>query len=201
MRRTLVILLVAGSLVGGAVAYALVSGPSAATAQAEDAPADTDTDGVAQEDAATDDRATTRDSDAKATHSGRGDILGDELDDAVAGGVITQEQADQLRRAWDAKREELRGEFRAGRGDHEGRVRGGIGADIQGLLEDGVIDADELAGLPDDHPLNDPDGPAAEFLADGQITEDELRELLPGLRGGAGYSHGGANQDSEGSSG
>jgi hypothetical protein len=46
-----------------------------------------------------------------------------------------------------------------------------------GLLEDGVIDATELAELPDDHPLKDPDGPAADFLADGELTEDELKQL------------------------
>ena len=45
------------------------------------------------------------------------------------------------------------------------------------MLADGVIDAAELAELPEGHPLTDPDGPAAEFLDDGQLTEAELEEL------------------------
>lgn len=45
------------------------------------------------------------------------------------------------------------------------------------MLEDGVIDAGELAELPDDHPLKDPNGPAAGFLEDGELSVDELREL------------------------
>ena len=37
--------------------------------------------------------------------------------------------------------------------------------------------AGELAELPDDHPLKDPSGPAAEFLDDGVISKDELSQL------------------------
>ncbi len=51
------------------------------------------------------------------------------------------------------------------------------GARIGALLDDGVIDADELAELPEGHPLTDPDGPAADYLDDGQLTVEELREL------------------------
>ncbi|MFB3099394.1 MAG: hypothetical protein ACE1ZX_05090, partial [Acidimicrobiia bacterium] len=52
---------------------------------------------------------------------------------------------------------------------------------------DGVIDAAEIAALPDDHPLKDPNGPAAEYLDDGQLTADEmsqLREELHAKKGG-----------------
>ncbi|MDJ0923699.1 MAG: hypothetical protein QNJ77_03975 [Acidimicrobiia bacterium] len=58
-------------------------------------------------------------------------------------------------------------------------VRRGMraGWQIAEMLEDGVIDAAELAELPDGHPLADPDGPAAEYLDDGQLTRDELEEL------------------------
>ena len=51
------------------------------------------------------------------------------------------------------------------------------GWQIAEMLEDGVIDAAELAELPEGHPLADPEGPAAEYLDDGQLTEDELAEL------------------------
>ena len=45
---------------------------------------------------------------------------------------------------------------------------------IRGFLEDDVISGDELAQLPEDHPMRDEDGPFADALADGQITKDEL---------------------------
>lgn len=50
------------------------------------------------------------------------------------------------------------------------------------MLEDGVIDAAELAELPEGHPLNDPEGPAGDYLDDGQLTSDELEEMRSGLR-------------------
>lgn len=58
-------------------------------------------------------------------------------------------------------------------------VRRGMraGWQIAEMLEDGVIDAAELAELPEGHPLADPDGPAADYLEDGQLTQDELDEL------------------------
>jgi hypothetical protein len=40
-----------------------------------------------------------------------------------------------------------------------------------------VIDSDEIAELPDDHPLKDPNGPAAKYLGDDQLTKEELQEL------------------------
>ena len=51
------------------------------------------------------------------------------------------------------------------------------------MLEDGVIDSSELAELGDDHPFNDPDGRFADAAADGEITEDELKELRREHRG------------------
>ena len=56
------------------------------------------------------------------------------------------------------------------------------GWQIAEMLEDGVIDATELAELPEGHPLADPQGPAADYLDDGQLTEDELAELRSQLR-------------------
>lgn len=44
------------------------------------------------------------------------------------------------------------------------------------FLDDGVIDSGELAQLPEDSLLRDPEGPVATALGDGQLTETELRE-------------------------
>ena len=108
-----------------------------------------------------------------------GDILDEVLGDLVADGTLDQGDADAVRSALEARHEEVRAEMEAWREENPGRFERGFrrGFAIGGLLEDGVIDAAELAELPDDHPLKDPEGPAAEFLTDGQLTEDELRQL------------------------
>jgi hypothetical protein len=56
------------------------------------------------------------------------------------------------------------------------------GWQIAEMLEDGVIDAAELAELPEGHPLADPDGPAADYLDDGELTADELAEIRAKFR-------------------
>ncbi len=56
---------------------------------------------------------------------------------------------------------------------------------VREFLADDVITADELAQLAEWNVLRDPDGPAARFLEDGQITREELMQLRsprPGLR-------------------
>lgn len=108
-----------------------------------------------------------------------GDILDEVLGDLVADGTLDQGDADAVRSALEARHEEVHAEMEAWREENPGRFERGFrrGFAIGGLLEDGVIDAAELAELPDDHPLKDPDGPAAEFLTDGQLTEDELSQL------------------------
>lgn len=108
-----------------------------------------------------------------------GEILAEVLDELVADGTIEQGDADAVEAAYEARREEVRAEMEAWREENPGRFERGFkrGFAMGRLLEDGVIDATELAELPDDHPLKDPDGPAADFLADGQLTEDELRQL------------------------
>ncbi len=107
----------------------------------------------------------------------RGAVLGVVLDDLVGEGVITSDQAAQITAAVEERAAELREEF----GDRPLRrgpgVRRGFGPGMAGMLEDGVIDAGELAELPEDHPFNDPDGPAAAYLDDGELTVDELRKL------------------------
>jgi hypothetical protein len=108
-----------------------------------------------------------------------GDILDEVLGDLVADGTLDQGDADAVEVAVQARHEQVRAEMEAWREENPGRFERGFrrGFAMGGFLEDGVIDAAELAELPDDHPLNDPDSPAAEFLADGQLTEEELRQL------------------------
>lgn len=101
-----------------------------------------------------------------------GDVLSDVLDELVTAGTITQSQADAIETAVDEKRAELQAE------------REKLREQMQTFLEDGVITADELAQLPEDHPLRNLD----QYLEDGQLTADELREL----RGVGGFGrHGG----------
>jgi len=108
-----------------------------------------------------------------------GDILDEVLGDLVGDGTLDQGDADAVRTALEARHEEVRAEMEAWREENPGRFERGFrrGFAMGGLLEDGVIDTAELAELPDDHPSKDPDGPAAEFLIDGQLTEDELSHL------------------------
>jgi hypothetical protein len=197
MRRLLVGLLIAGTLVGGAIAYAIAADSPAATAQEDEAPETTDESAALQDTSTTMPDASTKD-DTRAGRSARSDVLGEVLDEAVADGLITQEQADRLRDSFAAKREEIRAEFGSDRGHAGIRGFGRLGADLRGLLVDGVIDADELAALPEGHPLTDPDGPAAELLEDGQITQEELDELLPSLQDGSRF-RGGSHDDAESS--
>jgi hypothetical protein len=108
-----------------------------------------------------------------------GEILDEVLADLVADGTLDQGEADAVQSALEAKHEEVRAQVEEWREENPGRFERGFkrGFAMGGLLEDGVIDASELSELPDDHPFNDPDGPAAEFLADGQLTEDELQQI------------------------
>lgn len=108
-----------------------------------------------------------------------GDIRDDVLSDLVADETLNQSQADAVRAELEARHAEARAQRAEWREDHPGRPGHGIarGLDMRSLMEDGVIDSDELAELPDDHPFRDSNGPAAEFLDDGELSEDELRDL------------------------
>lgn len=193
MRKVLGVLLVVALLAAGGVAYALISS-SSATAQDESETTAQDesetTDTTVADDSQSDDTTT----DDTATRPGRRDILGEVLDGLVTDGVITQDQADQIRDALTAKREELRTEFgdlRGERGFGDRRGFRGFGPAFGEFLADGVIDADELAQLPEGNPLTDPDGPAAPYLEDGQITQEELDQLMADLKAeGFRFRHG-----------
>ncbi len=161
MRKILVALAASGVLVAGAFTAVTITDGGAALAQ------------ETPDDAATADAPVRPD---------RGRII-DEVLGGLVPDVISQDQADEIKAAFEAKTEELREQFgdrraRKGHGFRDGFRRGFA---MGGLLEDGVIDADELAELGPDHPLNDPEGPAADYL-DGGLTQEELREIHEQLR-------------------
>lgn len=108
-----------------------------------------------------------------------GEILEEALAELVATNVITQAQADAITEAVGAKAAEVREQKQQWLEDNPGHRRGDFkrGFRLGGFLEDGVIDADELAELPDDHPLRDPNGPAGPYLSDGQLTQQELEQI------------------------
>jgi hypothetical protein len=99
---------------------------------------------------------------------GASTVLTDVLADLVGDGVINQSQADAITEAVDTRREELRAE------------RERLREQLQGFLEDGTLSAEELAQLPEDHPLRNLDS----FLDDGQLTQEELLQLR-----GFGFGH------------
>jgi polyhydroxyalkanoate synthesis regulator phasin len=88
-------------------------------------------------------------------------VLGQVLDELVGDGTITQDQADAIGDAVEERRTELREQAEA------------LREQMRQFLEDGVLSAEELAQLPEDHPLRNLD----QFLDDGQLTTEELRQL------------------------
>jgi hypothetical protein len=109
-----------------------------------------------------------REAEMEERHAERLATITDALQALVEDGTLTSDQVTAIVEALETAAEErprpVRRVMRAG-------------WQIAEMLEDGVIDATELAELPDGHPLADPDGPAAEYLEDGQLTEDELADL------------------------
>lgn len=167
MRNKLIAALIAGGLlVGAGVVTSIVSSPSVALAQSEsDQP---EQEGFFQ----------------------RGlSFLSDVLAGLVGDGTITQDQADEVIAATEAKAVEVRTERQAVR-------------DLtKSLLEDGVITEAEAAQLPDNHPFLSDE--YAEAWADGELTIEEIRQVRPhprldafkrGARFGALLDDGGIDQ-------
>ncbi len=178
MKKVLAALAASGVLIAGGFVTSAVSAPN--TAVAQEAPETTD-DTIRPE---------------------KGAILDEVLDGLVTDGVIDSDQATKIKEALEAKHEELREQF-GDRGPRHHGFRDGNRLNVRGFLEDGVIDADELAQLPDGHPLTDPDGPAADYLDDGQLTAEELEELhaeFGGRRGPGPRGFGGPAAGEEASS-
>ena len=84
------------------------------------------------------------------------DFLSEVLANLVGDGTIDQEQADAILEGVETAAQELKAERQEQR------------QLIEGFLDDGVISSDELAQLPDEHPFNDPEGPFADAVADGE---------------------------------
>ncbi len=104
-----------------------------------------------------------------------GAILDEVLGGLVVDGTLDQSQVDAIKAALEAKRAELKEEF----GDRPPRIKGERRGILRGLMADGVITADEIAALPEDHPLRNGEGPLAELLeGDGQITKAELDAFI-----------------------
>ncbi len=172
MRKALTAVIAAGVLVAGAFVATAIAGNQ-----------------VSAQEAPSEDSAVER-----PDHPGRGEVLDEVLSGLVADGVIDQGQADAVAAALRAKGEELREQREQWREENPGRFERGFrrGFRLGALLEDGVIDAAEIAALPDDHPLKDPNGPAAEYLDDGQLTADELSQLREDLHAKKGATESGA---------
>lgn len=133
-----------------------------------------------------------REESSDGAHHRDGAILEEVLDDLVSSGTISQDQADAIKDALVEKAEEVKTE------------RQELRDLISGFLEDGVITADELAQLPNDHPFNNEDGRFAEALEDGELTRQEIAEVRPhsrknlfkrGARFGALLDDGGIDQE------
>jgi polyhydroxyalkanoate synthesis regulator phasin len=89
-------------------------------------------------------------------------LVSDVFDDAWEDGELTVEEIRELRPH--PRREAFKNGLRFG-----------------ALLDDGGIDQEEYDSLADDHPLRQID--VSEYLEDGLITPDELREIHQELRG------------------
>lgn len=89
-------------------------------------------------------------------------VFGDAFDEAWEDGELTTEELREARPH--PRRDFFKRGFRLG-----------------ALADDGGIDQQEYDSLPDDHPLKQAD--VSEYLEDGVITIDELREILRDFQG------------------
>ena len=180
MRTKIVAAFVAGGLlVGAGFLTSVISAPNPAQAQ------DTTEDDTTPDDTAPD--ATTQDDSQDPEGRFLRPALGfleDVLDDLIADGTLTDEQADAVVDAVEAKAHdlidehggELRERLRDG-GEHWRPFKNGLR--FGALLDDGGIDQEEYDALDENHPLKQID--VTEYLEDGTITPDELRMAMADL--------------------
>jgi polyhydroxyalkanoate synthesis regulator phasin len=168
MRTKIIAAFVAGGLlVGAGFLTSVISAPGTAQAQ-DDAEPDTPQDEIEATD--------------RFLRPALG-FLQEVLDDLISDGTLTEEQAAAVVDGVEAKAQELieehgdiRERLRDGRG-HWGPFKNGLR--FGALLDDGGIDQDEYDGLGEDHPLKQVD--VTEYLEDGTITPDELRQVMADL--------------------
>ena len=113
-------------------------------------------------------------------------FLAEVLNDLVDEGTIDQGQADAILQAAQEKAAAVRADIGEREDEFHGSGGPGFGRGFAwgfgfgSILDDGGIDEDEyddlVERLPDDHPLATVD--VTNYLADGLITPDELRELF-----------------------
>lgn len=87
----------------------------------------------------------------------RGDVAETVLAELVADGTITQDQADAIVAAFEAKRSDMQ----------ENRTL------LEGFWEDDVLSSEEIAQLNEPNRFTAIDSPFAEALTDGELTRDE----------------------------
>ncbi len=201
--KVLAAMAVGGLLVGAGLVTSIVSAPGTATAQ-EDTDSTTEDgpfprilgflgdvldglvdDGTIDQDQA--DAILEATSDKASELRDEHDAVRQQLRDFLEDGVITEDEAAQLPEdhpllsdrydeAWadgQITRDELR-PFSRRHAFERGRELGA-------LLDDGGIDQEEYDSLDDDSPLKQAD--VSEYLEDGLITPDELREIHQDLHG------------------
>jgi hypothetical protein len=106
----------------------------------------------------------------------RGHLLEGVLDEMVADGVITDDQAAEIADWLENKRTELAAQ------------RDELRAAFEAAWADDVLTADEVAEFPFADRLTAEDGPFAEAWADGQLTRDEFDAVKAEL-GGRHFGH------------
>ena len=116
---------------------------------------------------------------------GREHLLAGVLEDLVGDATITQEQSDAIIAALEEARDSAR------------EARRALREQMKSFWEDGVLTSEEIAQLPSTERFEDPDGPFADALEDGQITKEEMESLRGGASDHAGR-HTRRNHDGHG---
>jgi hypothetical protein len=147
MKKIIISMAAAGVLVVGAFAASTITS-SSVSAQSDEPPIETE--------------------EVRRPHPGA--VLDQVLADLVEEGTLDTEEAAAVKDGVAAKWEEIKEKYgdRRDRREHRREMR----EQIQLWLEDGVITEDEIAELPFDLPRSE-DGPLAEALEDGKITQAE----------------------------
>jgi len=118
---------------------------------------------------------------SKPLWAGGEDMLNQVLSDLVANNVISQDQADKITKALQDAVDQKQAQL-----DQQRQALQDQWTQIQGFLDDGVITQDEVDQLPADSPFRQMFDSIAQ---NGQVTQDQLRQLGPGGFFGPGHGH------------